>query len=261
MNIKIFSVFHKPFPKPFTGYIIPVQAGKTIAPNKMDIQGDDTGMHISETNTRYSELTVLYWVWKNFSAAEFDAWGLCHYRRYFMTYPKGLFAAKKSLYSFTPEQKNFDALSNNVLYDEIGNLLTNYDAIIQLPMYVHKKKCKIKTIEENYFDHHSAENWRIMKDVIKEKFPEYTPSLDLFCDSHQLSFFNMMIAKWPVWNSYLGWLFEVLHETDKRMVLPADVYQQRTAGFMAERLMTLFLQHNKIHTTYLPVAVFDKTEK
>ena len=41
-------------------------------------------------------------------------------------------------------------------------------------------------------------------------------------------------------------------------VFDDDPYQKRGMAFMAERLMNLFLMHNKIKTAYLPIASFDK---
>ena len=45
----------------------------------IDMVGDDTGDNISEKRESFSELTVMYWAWKNVEA---DYYGLCHYRRY-----------------------------------------------------------------------------------------------------------------------------------------------------------------------------------
>jgi len=47
--------------------------------NKSNLQGDDTGENISYKKPNFSELTVMYWAWKNQDA---DYYGLCHYRRY-----------------------------------------------------------------------------------------------------------------------------------------------------------------------------------
>ena len=43
---------------------------------------DDTGDNISAKNCYYSELTGLYWVWKNVKDPDYV--GVCHYRRYLL---------------------------------------------------------------------------------------------------------------------------------------------------------------------------------
>jgi len=47
--------------------------------NQDNIFNDDTGSNISEKASRFGELSVQYWAWKNHEA---DYYGLCHYRRY-----------------------------------------------------------------------------------------------------------------------------------------------------------------------------------
>ena len=46
-----------------------------------DILRDDAGDTIAERNPEYSEMTAIYWIWKNVS--DLDAVGFCHYRRLF----------------------------------------------------------------------------------------------------------------------------------------------------------------------------------
>ena len=58
----------------------PIMAGNALNPNQINIIGDDTGLSISSRNLYYSEITGIYWVWKN---TNHDITGSCHYRRYF----------------------------------------------------------------------------------------------------------------------------------------------------------------------------------
>ena len=84
-SIQLFSAYYPTFPLlPKVGYVTPVQAGAAIAPVRFAMQGDDTGDNISHLNPIYSELTVAYWIMKNADRTQADAWGLCHYRRYFI---------------------------------------------------------------------------------------------------------------------------------------------------------------------------------
>ena len=56
--------------------------------------GDNTGDHISEKNCYYSELTGMYWVWKNSHA---KVVGTCHYRRYLLNEQGKLFTEAQIL--------------------------------------------------------------------------------------------------------------------------------------------------------------------
>ena len=58
---------------------LPVFVGASISKQNISIQRDDEGDNISEKNPYYSELTGLYWAYKNLKA---DYLGLCHYPRY-----------------------------------------------------------------------------------------------------------------------------------------------------------------------------------
>ena len=85
IDFKIFSVYHKPFLTPDLPFIIPIHAGKKLSSIELGYEGDDTGDNISLLNASLCELTVLYYIWKNKDKHQFTHWGLCHYRRYFIS--------------------------------------------------------------------------------------------------------------------------------------------------------------------------------
>ena len=51
---------------------MPVQVGKRIAKVKISIQGDDEGENISSKQPNYSEVTALYWAWRNLKNYEYN---------------------------------------------------------------------------------------------------------------------------------------------------------------------------------------------
>jgi hypothetical protein len=65
-----------------------------------------------------------------------------------------------------------------------------------------------------------------------------------------------MIAPWQIWDAYLEWLFAILFEVKRNIKIPEDAYQSRVFGFMSERLINLYIQHNQLKPAYLPVALF-----
>ena len=79
MNIRIYTMTHKKFEVPADSMYQPLHVGHAKSED-LGYPGDDTGENISELNCYYSELTGLYWVWKN--CKDVDYVGTCHYRRY-----------------------------------------------------------------------------------------------------------------------------------------------------------------------------------
>ncbi|BCK75075.1 hypothetical protein AA0242T_1447 [Acetobacter aceti NRIC 0242] len=66
----------------------PLRPVKAVAKTATSCQGDDTGDNISDLNKHFSELTVLYWAWKNDLPSYFIS--LVHYRRYFTKSQSGI---------------------------------------------------------------------------------------------------------------------------------------------------------------------------
>ena len=91
-TIVIIVATHKKYRMPEDSMYLPLLVGaegRTDAdgrPVDFGYQKDNTGSNISSRNSTYSELTGLYWAWKNLSA---DYIGLVHYRRYFSVKQKG----------------------------------------------------------------------------------------------------------------------------------------------------------------------------
>lgn len=80
MDTKIIVTTHKEYPIMDNDKYLPVFVGAEISDLNLPYQRDDEGENISNKNQYYSELTGLYWAYKNLKA---DYIGLCHYHRYF----------------------------------------------------------------------------------------------------------------------------------------------------------------------------------
>src|SRR6056297_899620 len=80
-SVKIYSFYYKNTTVPVNDDLYcPVMAGNALKNDHQGMTGDDTGDSISEKNLWFSELTGIYWVWKN---TKQEITGCCHYRRYF----------------------------------------------------------------------------------------------------------------------------------------------------------------------------------
>ena len=78
---RIYVSYFKHFYTIKNALYFPVQAGAATGNYNPTIEGDNSGNNISQLNFIYSELTVLYWVWKNAPKTKYV--GFCHYRRFF----------------------------------------------------------------------------------------------------------------------------------------------------------------------------------
>ena len=257
-TIRLYSVFHKQTPVPVASYVQPIQVGAALAKESLPMLQDNSGDNISALNPNFSELTALYWLWKNADRTGIDAWGLCHYRRYFTVDVRKLLFIKKSRVYYSLQQGPIDAVVNDRLYQTMQNLLQSHDVLLQRPVYAHKKDGKTFTIEEAYAKAHDARDWQITLDIIRSKYPEYTSSIDSFNKKVKMSYYNMMVARWELWDDYLAWLFDILFEVQKRVAISADPYQARIFGFLSERLLNLFVHHRQLRTAYLTTALFEK---
>ena len=167
---------------------------------------DDKGENISIKNRKYCELTAMYWIWKN-TKSEYI--GLSHYRR------------------------RFDEDDISLIYER------DVDCVLTIPMI------NVPNVLYMYGKNHDAEDWKIMRDVVKVIAPEYMQALDTVEQSNYYVPYNMFIMKRHVFNEYSTWLFPILEKCEKEIGNKDDAYQNRYIGFLAERLMTAYFYHHK----------------
>jgi hypothetical protein len=246
-RIKILISTHKEFDFPKNDLYLPIHAGKSISAINLNYQGDNTGENISLKNNNYCELTSIYWAWKNLN--DFDFIGICHYRRFFL-FNKYLKHFSNNLIFNTNE---FFKLQSVFSIDK--KILGQYDFILAEPRDLGK------SIYDDYAFFCNKEDFDILGDVIKVIEPEYFDSyLKLFHFSSKLSPYNMFITNHKNLDKYCDWLFSILFEVERRIQINSDIYQSRVFGFMAERLLNLYIFHNRFSVKYLPVIKVDNEE-
>lgn len=262
LNIKIFVFHYKPgsviVNKPEYSHL---WAGKNGAKEYEEFIGDDTGDNISDKNKYYSELTGLYWVWKNTKS---DIVGSCHYRRYFTNAKEPVFYRLKRLlyylagiwkkrYGLTYTQ-NIDFWKPKILAEStINDLLEEYEAILP-------KARKLKySVKEHYTRYHNIEDLDLIEKILKRDHPEYLESYKTVLKGNKMFANNMFILKWETFERLMEWLFSILFKFEKEINLNNYMdYQERIFGFLSERLITLWIFHNKIKYKELPLIYFKK---
>ncbi len=257
-QIQLFTVLHKEAPVPAAKFVTPIFVGSSQITSNHKAISDHTGDNIAELNSSFAELTACYWIWKNLDRTGIDAWGLCHYRRYFtFIYKKYLFKNKSRRY-FALSQENIDAVVTKELYLKLQELLSTHDVILQRPEWALKKKEKKYSIKEAYAEAHHLSDWELVIQVILNKYPEYKSSISLFEKQQRMAYYNMMVARWEIWDHYLQWLFDILFQVREMIENKSDSYQQRVFGFLSERLVNLYVLHHNLRPAYLTIALFEK---
>jgi hypothetical protein len=237
----------------------PIMAGNALYPNRLKIIGDDTGDSISEKNYYYSELTGIYWIWKNESS---NIVGTCHYRRFYTTCKVPLsHQLKRMLYPFIGLSRKRKGLiyTSNLRYwkdkiigaEEIENFFQNFDAI--LPQHRTLKY----SIEKHFSRYHNIEDLNLLRSVIDDLYPEFKTSFEKMLKHKQLYANNMCILKREEFEKLCNWLFSILFEFEKRVDLCNYTgYQKRLFGFLSERLFTTWFIHQNLKIKELQLIYF-----
>lgn len=221
-GLKIIVATHKPYRMPEDPAYLPVQVGAAGKPPIGDWQRDDAGENISARNPNWCELTGLYWAWKNLTA---DAVGLVHYRRHF---------------------KGRDGIATGA---EMAALLENTDVILP-----RKRNYFIETTRSQYVHAHHEEDLDVTREILAERHPEYVTAFDAAMASTKGHRFNMFAMRRPRFDAYCTWLFDILFELERRLDISSySPYDARVFGFVAERLLDVWIATNGIRFTELPV--------
>ena len=206
MSTTIFAMTHKKFDPPKDTMYVPLHVGRE-GKEDLGYLADNIGDHISGKNQYYSELTGIYWVWKNFSNS--DNVGICHYRRFLVNDGGRLFSEA-----------------------EIESLLTRYDLITT----------KTLTMRYPYYDgfskNHNLEDLKTALEIIREMYPDYYETVSSLVHKRETWFGNIMICKKTLFDEYCSWLFPIFFEMEKRICVDEyDDYHKRVYGFISEFLL------------------------
>lgn len=255
----IFVAFHKKYPLLTNDEAyLPIHVGKVNSKYDLGICGDDSGDNISLKNKYFSELTGLYWIWKNTNT---EVVGLNHYRRFFLgkkpplklqilktiEFFGGQWKKRYGTY-YTSNRKNSELIISG---EEIDQLLQKYDVIIPIgPKLRYSSR-------EHYSRRHFIKDLEETEKIVAELYPSYSDVFTLVMNKRTLTTCNMFIMSRHLFNDYMKWLFDIIFELESRSDLSDyNPYQIRLYGFISERLFDVWLIKNKFNTVSLPVLYF-----
>lgn len=227
MAVSIYIMTHVSFIPPEDQTYIPLQVGRALH-GDLGYQGDNTGDNISVKNTYYSELTGLYWIWKNVHNTDYA--GLCHYRRYFLN-------------------------DNGMLMTETDylHIFAQYDVILSRP---ESGPYDYRTIYGHSHDIHDLDK---TGEVILELYPDYYDTFQHVISDSACYVGNLFAAPKALLDSYCEWLFSIFFVLENRIdVSTYDDYHKRVFGFLSEQLLIVWVKHNRLTWYEAPVGLLQE---
>lgn len=197
-------------------WVTPIRVGAALQRGLVEGLSDDMGEHISYKNKNYSELTALYWIWKNCMDTETteekkEYYGLCHYRRIL-----------------------------NLSDDDVLRLTDNdVDVVLPFPMLYEPN------IEEHHKRYVKDEDWSVLIDVLRSLYPE---KISMYSDIMLQQYFynyNIIIARKEVLKEYCSWLFPILEKLEELSIPKGTDRNDRYIGYIGETLSTVYFMANK----------------
>lgn len=216
-DIEVFKMVHhkdKPLVTNYKDpvYVTSVQVGASFADIRMTECIDNQGENISEKNGDYSELTGLYWIWKNKIKRQDDTYyGLAHYRR-------------------------FLELSE----DDLLRLADNdIDVVLPYPMPYEPN------IEAHHLRYLSDSEWDAVLHALEELQPDYFRAFKDILNQEYFYNYNVILAKKDVIDDYCSWLFPLLFRIEENNDPNKEKEPNRYMGYVGETLETLYFMYNK----------------
>lgn len=260
----IYIAQHKPYWSPKLNGYVPIQVGAANSNNIFLKLRDDIGENISVKNPIWCELTALYWIWKHDDTSDFI--GLCHYRRYFAFGEEKNVLTKKFIENRIKHKKdpsipilkkdlNKVFFSELLSTDNIKSWLNEYDIILPSALLLSR------SVKEDFVKAHGKEAYLVTKEVIHECCPNFDKAFNKVFSDNKVYLLNMFVMTRSLYQEYAQWIFSILFEVEKKIHIPSDPYQKRIIGFLAERLLNVWLQYKKLRVKEIPIVFIHEESK
>lgn len=236
-DITVAVATHKAYRMPTDGVYMPLQVGKALHPEvDLGIACDDTGDNISLSNAQYSELTGLYWLWKN-CASQYQ--GLVHYRRHF--------AKASDPKRFGSVDDRFSCIARKEDYE---SLLDRADIIVPT-----KRKYYIETVYSHYEHTMKEGQLEAARKIIAKMSPEYLDAFDVQMGRTSAHFFNMFVMRKDYLDEYCNWMFPIVDELTRRVDSNGySPFEMRYPGRISEILLDVWLDTKHYPYVEMPVV-------
>ncbi len=217
VNVHVLSVCHNADKRLRIHYendpwVTNIQVGAVNTDIRLCDVTDMSGDNISSKNSVYSELTGLYWMWKNMLTGEDqeEFFGIYHYRRVL-----------------------------DINEDDLKRMAYNaIDAVLPYPM-IH-----LPDIKEHHNRYTNEAEWNLLMKAVEELSPEYMPSYEEIFSTEYLYNYNMFLAKGKIVDELCGWMFPIFFRYEEMLRVDGKVPARRSIGYFSESLITWFFLRN-----------------
>ncbi len=227
-STKIYVVSHKKYNVLHNQLYQPLFVGKNYQSEYAKMKGK----HINHLNHILNECTALYWIWKNDKS---EIIGINHYRRMFCN-------------------DNVVMYDNLLRKDKIYAILSEYDII--LPKVTILEWSLYENIVSSVGEELARKGLSILKKLIKYYQPDYYEAFLSVMNSNCMYACNMFVAQRDLVNEYCKWLFSFIIEAANSLdVNSCSIHQQRTIGYFAETMITVWLYNKAAKIYTLPIIL------
>lgn len=245
-NTKVLVCCHKKDIMATEDPYLPIHVGKALSKCELNIQCDNDGDNISWKNQSYCELTGLYWAWKNLKNV--DVIGLCHYRRYFDFHSQGRKGFPYTIYS--PEKFSSIDLS---IPAKILQRVQNGEVVVSQPRNYRR------TLVDDYCYNHVSDDLRVFQKILQDTESQKIRNayFKVMIQGHTLRHYNMFLMRWNDFDEYCNWLFSFLNQVEGNIDIENyDVVQKRIFGYIAERMLNVWLEAKQKKIIEKPIIWF-----
>jgi hypothetical protein len=231
---QIFAVGHRVDRMPAIPGIRRILAGAAGKAPGLDpeILRDDGGDSIADRNRDFSEMTAIYWVWKNL--ADLDGVGFCHYRRYF-DFRESARQATRTTHLCTSEEVRTHQSSFS---DRLGMAQVLHDGAIIVTRTTEEGVANA----EQYMTAHVPEHYLAMVNCILTRHPYLARQVVAHVRDSGFYGNNMFVMRWTDFDRLCQFWFDCLFILDREMGSKPGGYQRRVLAFLSERLFDIYVR-------------------
>lgn len=243
-----------------------IRCGAVFEKNPSLYLGDDTGENISNLRIQFSEMTVMYWAWKNEDA---DYMGICHYRRYPSFHADPSLINERGVIKLPQlDDKTIKKykLDDKALYEKMipqADIWITSKTDVTNSTFMPVKGNKVFDIFMTNYNLYNPSAPLITLQIIDDYYPEYSKAARDYLAQKYYYAYNCFIMKKELFNQLCEFVFGVLFKLSNQFnYMYLEGNRQRTPGFMSELLIGIFFMRatqQGVNIKQTPLLFFEET--